>query len=176
MDLRHEAMLMLDKRGALLETARVVSRIFREHHVPGAVIGGVAVVLHGHLRTTKDVDVLIQQPLESLKPLLESSGFTFNAANREFTHDGVPVHLVPQTLVKPQPTQFVEIEQITTLRLADLISIKLHSGSKKVARAQDLADVIGLIRQHKLTGAYASQVDPPMRSEFRKLVKAIAKD
>src|SRR5207253_874843 len=67
MDLRHEALLMLDKRGAVLETARTISRIMRQHHVPGAIIGGVAVVLHGHVRTTKDVDVLVQQPLEQVR-------------------------------------------------------------------------------------------------------------
>ena len=55
MDLRHEAMLMLDNRGAVLETARTISRIMREHGVPGAIIGGVAVVLHGHVRGLKPV-------------------------------------------------------------------------------------------------------------------------
>lgn len=175
MDLRNEAMLMLEKRGAVLETARAVSRILRDNKVPGAVIGGVAVVLHGHVRTTRDVDVLIQQPLDSMRPLLEAHSFEFHPANREFTLEGVPVYLVPQSMVTPQPTEFVEIEQITTLRLPDLISIKLHSGSKNIARAQDIADVVGLIRQHNLAAAFASQIDPPMRNEFRKLVKAVRK-
>src|SRR5439155_26150806 len=52
MNLRHEAMLMLDKRGAVLATAVKVSRVMRERGIDGAVIGGVAVVLHGHIRTT----------------------------------------------------------------------------------------------------------------------------
>jgi len=166
-------MLMLDKRGAVLETARTVSRVLREHHIRGAVIGGVAVVLHGHVRTTKDVDVLIQQPLEPLRGVLESEGFEFDSAQGEFRRDAVPVHLVPQDMVTPAPKTFVEIEDITTLRLADLISIKLHSGTRNIARAQDLADVIGLIRQHQLSPSYASQIDPPVRAEFRKLAKAV---
>src|SRR3954468_16989039 len=141
MDLRNEAMLMLDKRGAVMETARTISRVLREHKIRGAVIGGVAVVLHGHVRTTKDVDVLIQQPLEPLREILTAEGFDLDSAKREFLLDAVPVHLVPQDMVTPSPTQFIEIEQITTLRLADLISIKLHSGTKNIARAQDLADV-----------------------------------
>ena len=164
---------MLEKRGAVLETARVVSRVLREHRVRGAVIGGVAVVLHGHVRTTKDVDVLIQQPLEPLRAMLESSGFEFDPVHREFRYEGVPVHLVGQDMVTPAPTQFVELENVTTLRLADLISMKLHSGTKRLVRAQDLADVIGLIRHHNLTSAFASQIDKPMRGQFRKLVKAV---
>src|SRR6184192_3328155 len=59
MDVRHEALLMLDKRGAILDTAREVSRVLKQHKVRGAIIGGVAVVLHGHIRTTKDVDVYV---------------------------------------------------------------------------------------------------------------------
>jgi len=176
MDLRHEALLMLDKRGAVLETARTISRIMRQHRVPGAIIGGVAVVLHGHLRTTKDVDVLVQQPLEQFRPILEQAGIGFDSARREFDAHGVPVHLVPEEMVRPAPKSFVEIDEITTLRLADLISVKLHTGTKSVARAQDLADVIGLIRQHKLTLAFALQIDRPMRAEFKKLVKAVGRN
>lgn len=164
---------MLEKRGGVMETARSLSRLMREKHIRGAVIGGVAVVLHGHIRTTRDVDILVQQPLEDLRPLLESHGLTFDPVKREFTHEGVPVHLVPQEMVRPEPKEFIELEQITTLRLADLISAKLHSGTKNIARAQDLADVIGLIRHNSLTSTFASQVDRPMRGEFRKLAKAV---
>jgi len=44
MNLRNEAMLMLEKRGAVMETAVKVSRILKKHDIDGAVIGGVAVV------------------------------------------------------------------------------------------------------------------------------------
>ena len=40
---------MLDKKGAVLETAVKVSRLLQQHHLDAAVIGGVAVVLHGHI-------------------------------------------------------------------------------------------------------------------------------
>jgi predicted nucleotidyltransferase len=52
---------MLEKRGAVLETARRVSHLLRDNKINGAIIGGVAVVLHGHVRTTKDVDVFINE-------------------------------------------------------------------------------------------------------------------
>src|SRR2546421_11109665 len=127
MNLRHEAMLMLEKRGAVMDTARAISRVLKDHHVRGAVICGVAVVLHGHIRTTKDVDVLIQQPLEPLRAVLESEGFEFDAARAEFTLAGVAVHLVPQEMLAAIPAEFIELEEITTVRLGDLISMKLHS-------------------------------------------------
>ena len=49
---------MLEKRGAVMETARHVSRILDKAGIEGAVIGGI--VLHGHVRTTKDVDVFVR--------------------------------------------------------------------------------------------------------------------
>jgi len=43
MNLRNEAMLMLEKRGAVMETAVKVSRILKKRDIDGAIIGGVAV-------------------------------------------------------------------------------------------------------------------------------------
>jgi hypothetical protein len=172
-DLTTEAFAMLDKRGAVMETARLVSRVLREHKIRGGVIGGVAVVLHGYRRTTDDVDVLVQQRLDDLKAPLRAEGVEFDAAEREFRHQGVPVHLVDETLAKFAPKEFRDIDGVQTVGLADLISMKLHSGTSEMLRAQDLADVIGLIRKHNLTATFAAQIDRPMRTEFRKLVKAI---
>ena len=56
-DIREEALLTLQGRGAILDVARQVSDVLRAEELEGAVIGGVAVVLHGHVRTTADVDV-----------------------------------------------------------------------------------------------------------------------
>lgn len=62
--LRGQALRMLDGHRLIPETARELSRLFRERGVEAVVIGGVAVVLHGHVRTTVDVDVLATPPLE----------------------------------------------------------------------------------------------------------------
>lgn len=56
---REEALLILEKRGSILDIAREVSRLIRDSGVDGVVIGGVAVVLHGHVRTTKDIDIFL---------------------------------------------------------------------------------------------------------------------
>lgn len=84
---------MLDKRGAILDTARDVSALLREHQIDACVIGGVAVVLHGHLRTTRDVDVFCAGPLEKLRDVLIATGFAFDADRREFTRDGLVPHI-----------------------------------------------------------------------------------
>ena len=40
----------------------------------------------------------------------------------------------------------------------------------------DLADVIGLIRSCHLTAEFARHIQKPLRSEFRKLVRAVKKE
>ncbi|MBM4296757.1 MAG: hypothetical protein FJ143_03355 [Deltaproteobacteria bacterium] len=70
----------------------------------------------------------------------------------------------------------LEIEGITTVTPADLIAMKLRSGSANLLHAQDLADGVGLIRHHRLTGAYARHLEKPLRPAFRKLVRLIARE
>jgi hypothetical protein len=174
--LRDEALLILEKRGAVLEIAREVSRLMREAGLSGAIIGGIAVVLHGHIRTTKDIDIFMPPPLEPLADLLKTHGFAFDRKERAFIKHGVPIHLVLPEQTGSVSQETVEIEGITTVTLADLINIKLRSGSTNLLRAQDLADVIGLIRHHQLTGSFAQHLDKSLRLTFRKLARMVRQE
>jgi hypothetical protein len=53
--------------------------------------------------------------------------------------------------------------------------MKLRSGSSDPLRAQDLADVIGLIRRHRLDVGFARSVGKDLRPVFRKLARLIAR-
>jgi hypothetical protein len=174
--LRDEALKLLDGKGAILDLARELSQRFRDAGIRAAVVGGVAVVLHGHVRTTLDVDVLVEPPLEPIVGLLTAHGFDFNPQRREFTKHGIPVHLVVPDQAGPLPEVLDEIEGIATVPLARLINMKLRSGTRSLARAQDLADVVGLIRHRRLGTAFARHLDKDLRPEFRKLVRAVEAD
>ncbi len=152
---------MLEKRGAVMETAVKVSRILKKRDIDGAIIGGVAVVLHGYVRTTTNVDVASRGAADESEAALDG------------IRNGVPIRLWPDEMVQLPAGDFVEIEGVTTLRLADLISIKLKSGLASRVRAQDIADVIGLIRAHHLGGAFSTKLDRAVRKEFKKLVEAV---
>ena len=171
---RDEALRLLEGDSRILSVARDVSQLLREKNVEGAVVGGVAVVLHGHVRTTLDVDVN-SGDLHALAAVLEHHGFTFDAGQKQFTKNNVPVHLVSRTqlgdvIIHPQ-----EIDGIRTVSLADLINMKLRSGLRDPLWAQDVADVIGLIRCRGLISAFASQIDREHRQAFREFVDAIGK-
>jgi hypothetical protein len=173
---RAEALNLMEGRGAILETARAISAMLREAGLSAAVIGGIAVVLHGHWRATKDIDLLVASPFQDVARVLESHGFHLDATRREFIRDEVPVHLVLPQQTGTALTRTVEIEGITTVPLPDLIGMKLRSGTKHLLRAQDLADVIGLIRHHELTGEFARSLDKSLRPTFRKLVRKIERE
>jgi hypothetical protein len=172
--LRREAWRLLKGDSAILDVARDVSRILRDTGVPGAVIGGVAVVLHGYVRTTIDVDVFVPDRADDFASAMRAAGYRFRRARKEFVKHGVPVHLVFTDQIGAAPRRLTEIDGVATVSLADLINMKLYSGTRSVLRAIDLADVIGLIRNRRLTGAFAARIDKPVRAEFRKLVRAVS--
>ncbi len=173
---RAAALALMDRRGPILDAARGVSALLRDAHVPAVVIGGIAVVLHGHWRATRDIDLLVAPPLEPVADLLVAHGFELVAARREFVREDIPVQLVLPEQTGTPPDRGIEIEGILTASLPDLIAMKLRSGTRNLVRAQDLADVIGLIRCHALTGEFARHLDKSLRPAFRKLVRAVERE
>lgn len=168
-----EALMTLHGTGPVLETAREISTILRRQDIDGGIIGGIAVGLHGHVRATVDVDVFVASDTDRLADLLEANGFEFDEKDTQFVKRGVVVHLVTINEVGRAPKRYRDIDGIRTISLADLINMKLRSGCSNVLRAQDLADVISLIRRHKLGGDYVPRIDKDLRAEYRKLVRAI---
>jgi hypothetical protein len=173
--LRNEGLLVLEGRGRILETARHITRVIGDAGLPAAIIGGVAVVLHGYIRTTVDVDVLVSGAAKPFAEALRSAGYAFDRNRREFVKETVPVHLVTGDEVRIPPAEFIKIDDIATVGLFDLLNMKLDSGLRDPLRAIDLADVIGLIRCNDLTAADAKSIAKPLRPDFRKLAKAIAR-
>jgi hypothetical protein len=173
---RQAALALMDGRGPILDIARDVTQGLRAAAIPAAVVGGIAVVLHGHWRATRDIDILVSQPLEPIGRALVGLGCELDLARRQYLRDEIPIHLVLPEQTGMAPGRTVDIEGIVTVPLADLIAMKLRSGTASMLRAQDLADVIGLIRHHHLTGEFARQLDKALRPAFRRLVRAISRE
>src|SRR5436309_2291900 len=119
--LRNEALLILEGKGTILDVARQITQLLQQHKIPGAIIGGVAAVLHNHVRTTMDVDVWVPGDLALVGECLQKAGGSFDAKQHEFKLGQVPVHLVGTDQTGYAPTTMVEIEEIRTVSLADLI-------------------------------------------------------
>lgn len=168
----NHALEILTLRGSILDVAREVTGMMRLEGIPGAVIGGVAVVLHGYVRTTQEIDIFLEGHLDSFGRHLTSSGFHFDRDRRQFVRDEVPLFIVALEQLVEAPREIVEIGGITTVSLADLIGMKLRSGTNDFLRAKDLGDAVGLIRHHRLTGEFATKLEKSVRPAFRKVIKA----
>lgn len=156
----------------ILDVAGEVSAIIRAQGLEAAVIGGVAVVLHGHVRTTLDVDVYAADA-DQLAGALRAAGFAWDAKHKQFSKAGVPVQIVTPQHVSTPPRQYQDLQGIRTVSLADLINIKLRSGSSNILRAQDMADVIGLLQHHAITSRFLPRIDKDLRPTFRQLLREL---
>src|SRR5687768_5168013 len=94
--LRDEALMMLAGKGAVLEADRELTLILEPSD---AIIGGVAVFLHGHIRTTDNIDLLITSSERKLPQML----------------NGVPIRAALLAKTASPVSEFVELEGVRTI-------------------------------------------------------------
>jgi hypothetical protein len=168
----------------LWDAARQSHEALRQAQIAHAVVGGVAVCLHGYQRNTVDVDLLVRRDDSSgIRRVLEVSGFAWHASASEFhSQGGVPVQLLmagdragdDAELALPDPSEtnvVVVLEGLPVLSLEKLIESKIACGQGDLRRThKDFADVVELIARHGLSRADARRLHKSVRKTFRELV------
>lgn len=149
-----------------------------------AVVGGMALFLHGFRRFTEDVDILVtRKGLQRLHEALEGSGYRppfAGSKNLRDTENGVRIEFLvagefpgdgkPKPVAFPEPGLVaVEQEGIRLLNLNALIELKLASGMTGLARLKDLADVQEVIKMLALPEALAEQLAPYVQERYKEL-------
>ncbi|MCB1061491.1 MAG: hypothetical protein KDN20_01060 [Verrucomicrobiae bacterium] len=139
----------------------ILRRIFEdERELPFLLIGGHAVILHGHSRSTFDLDLMV--PEESLK---EWESFLVEMGMKEFHRSDAFIQFEgsgdqqPVDLMVVSATTFAKLRKGSELRIMDknevripsamhLVALKLHATrqEKRSRKDQDWSDIIGLIR------------------------------
>lgn len=169
----------------LWETAVRVHDVFAARAIDHAIVGGVAVCLHGYRRNTIDLDLLIRpEDTAAVRTALGTDGFEWQEKGKEFfTASGIAVQFVMagesegpgQPAVFPDPADAAHvatIEGLPVLSLAALVQSKLACGLGNLRRThKDFADVVELIVIHQLDPSFARFVHPSVRAEFRELVR-----
>ncbi len=61
----------------ITQTLLDIDQICQDHDLPYAVIGGIAGIVHGHLRTTQDIDLTIAGDLAQLERIVQSFAAKF---------------------------------------------------------------------------------------------------
>lgn len=155
--------------------------------IPFAIAGAMAVNVHGHRRTTADVDVLIRrEDLAEFKQAWLGRGWTENIAGSKGFRDAETNVKVDALIVgdfpgdgKEKPVSFPapesvceKIDNLAFVNLPTLIELKLASGMTAPHRPRDLDDVIQLIRVNRLPVEYSEKLNPYVQEEFRRLWQA----
>jgi len=177
-------------QGMLNKTLLQVVADLEKAGIDYAVIGAVALNLHGYKRFTEDIALLVTKDgLEIFRQQLVGLGYrpNFEGAKKQFrtSETNVRVEFVttgeypgdgkPKAVVFPAPTDNTEeIEGVRTITLKKLIELKLASGISAPDRLKDLADVQELIRLRGLGAEFSRELDPSVRAKYLELHQAIA--
>jgi hypothetical protein len=137
-----------------------VFRALREVDVPFLVIGGHAVVLHGHLRNTFDLDLLVGDSKFAVgRAALVGLGYRTYFETEAFLQLVAPENLPPLDLMIVDDQTFARIRATASEKVLDgerigipdvlrLIALKLHATRDANRRPSetDWADVVGLLQ------------------------------
>lgn len=161
---------------------RLSSRL-RAEGIDHVIVEGMALVLHGYVRVTGDVD-LVTTPdgLNAIHQRLVGRGYrpAFEGSRKKLrdTETGVDIEFITTGEFpgdgKPKPVSFpdpkdvaVDRDGISVISLPKLIELKLASGlSAEHRRLRDLADVQDLIIALKLPRDLGDQIDPSVRQKY----------
>jgi len=163
-----------------------------QNEIDYAVIGALALNLHGYTRATVDIDlVLTKEGLSAFHEKLVGLSYrpTFEGAKKSFrtTQENLTIEIIttgeypgdglPKPVRFPEPKEHsVVIEGIKTLNLPKLVELKLASGISGAARLKDLADVQELIKLKDLDREFSEKLDPSVRDKFIELRQAVVEE
>lgn len=185
--LRHMDEFFMEK-GPVHDTLRALAHRLPKEHIDYALIGGMALALHGFVRPTQDIDLLMTpEGLDRFHERLVGRGYVpaFSGARKHFrdTDTGVKVEIIttgeypgdgkPKPIIFPDPADVsVEMGNLQVVRIETLIELKLASGlSAEHRMLRDLADVQQLIETLDIPSDMAERLDTSVRDEFRRLWK-----
>src|SRR5262245_13604244 len=183
-----EGSMHFEEKSAVHKALQKITRRLEELGVSYAVVGGMAMFLHGYRRFTEDVDLLVtREGLAEVHRRLEGLGYVppFSGSKQlRDTEDGVRIEFLvtgdypgdgkPKPVVFPDPAQSsVELKGMRCLALPQLIELKLASGMTSPGRLKDLADVQELIRTLHLKEELADQLNPYVQQKYRELWAAV---
>ncbi len=149
-----------------------------------AVVGGMALFLHGFRRFTEDVDILVtREGLAKIHEVLEGSGYRppfAGSKNLRDTENGVRIEFLiagefpgdgkPKPVAFPEPAGVVlEQDGVRFLNAASIIELKIASGLTGKGRTKDLGDAEQIIMLLNLPQEFAEQLNPYVRERYDEL-------
>lgn len=173
------------EKGSVYKAMRRLARRLDEENISYAVIGGMALAVHGYARLTLDVDILLTpEGLEAIHKRLVGRGYVpaFPGAKKAFLDTVAKIRIevittgefpgdgLPKPVAFPHPDdKTIKHDGVRFIALEKLIELKLASGLTAPHRLRDLADVQDLILALDLPLDLQEKLDDTVRSEYRRL-------
>ncbi len=180
-----EGSMFFQNEGEVQASLRRITTRLNDLDIDYAVVGGMALFLHGFRRYTEDVDILVtREGLAKIHELLEGSGYRppfAGSKNLRDTENGVRIEFLvagefpgdgkPKPVKFPEPgTVAMKQDAIQILNLEALIELKLASGmTGGIERLKDIADVAEVVRMLRLPEAIVDQLNPFVRERYREI-------
>ncbi len=172
--------------GAVHRTLRSLVERLDAEGIPYAILGGMALNIHGFIRETVDVDVLMtKESLDRFRERLVGRGYVqaFSGARKSFrdVETNVRIDVItagdfpgdgrPKEIAFPEPSRVAILRGgISVIPLEGLLELKLVSGlSAEHRRLIDLADVQRAIETLKLPRELGEKLHPSVRAEYGRL-------
>jgi hypothetical protein len=168
--------MFFQKNDPVHKTLRRTIKNLEKANIPYALMGGMAVNLHGYRRTTNDVDILLTAEglAEFQKRFVPKHYDVTPRRPRRFTDRKSKVLIdflvtglypgngQPGPIVFPDPaTVRTTIEGWQVINLVVLIELKLAA-----RRHQDFADVVSLIRAHQLDESFLNRLHASVQRDY----------
>ena len=172
-------------RSPIHDTMQRLAKCLDELNISYAVAGAMAANMHGHRRTTEDVDILLRrEDLKRFKDRWSGLGwmdvFSGSKAFRD-TRNNVKVDVLivgdypgdgkekPVAFPAPECVLVRDDLGIPFLNLKTLLELKIASGMSAEHRPRDLDDAIQLIRINQLSLEFSEELNEYVRDRYRSL-------
>lgn len=136
------------------------------------VVGGVAVMLHGGVQNTSDIDIYTEDRWATHEKL-EAAGFRWDSKRREHLIGEVAVHMVMADSLGAPPRRISTIKGVKVISLADLIRGKLTVGLANFRRSKDVVHVMELVQRIPLHKDFAAKLPTRLRAPFKQIVEQV---
>lgn len=104
-----------------------VCRLLNRRGAAYIVVGGIAVNLHGHVRATRDLDILVPRDIENTRRILEALADLPYGMAREL--DAETVDARPITIIGDDPRVVAERGASQSMAIASWRSARLRNAS-----------------------------------------------
>jgi len=176
----------------LLDSLRRINKLFSEYSIPYAVIGGLAVVRNGAVRTTIDIDILTSKDGWSRIREAAPEEFKTGMDHAVDKKNGVDIDVIfsgnDWEMVIPLPRAeeireydkeleawFIDLPHLIELKTAVFLKKKIEDGFEIAAK--DMADITALMENNlqKMTRVFIQKIRPEVRDEVSNILNKVKK-